>query len=401
MLNEKGQRELAYVVEIDKILPIEGADRVELAIVGGWQIMVKKGQFNAGDLAIYFEIDSKLPEKEPFLFLSDKHFKIKTQKYFKGTVISQGLLMHPSDFGWQVQVDNSILNPAAGDHGRYDKGTFLTEELGVTYYDPEDNVRKSPSGDKYKKMAGRHPKLFQNPVIKWIYKHKWGKKLLFVFFGHKKDKKSEWPAWVVKTDEERVQNMPWILEDKSEWIATEKIDGTSTTATLRKTGMKKHKFYICSRNVVFDRPDKKAYYDFNVWTEMAEKYHFEEVLASIADRYHLEWVTLQGESYGEGIQKRDYSLKEHDFMGFNLIFSDRGRLNSIEASTIMQEFGIPWVPIVDEHFVLPDTVDELLNIATGKSVVDGGMREGLVFRSPDGSRSFKAVSNEFLLKYHS
>ena len=74
MLNEKGQRELAYVVEIDKILPIEGADRVELAIVGGWQIMVKKGQFNAGDLAIYFEIDSKLPEKEPFLFLSDKHF---------------------------------------------------------------------------------------------------------------------------------------------------------------------------------------------------------------------------------------------------------------------------------------------------------------------------------------
>ena len=397
MLNEKGQRELAYVVEIDKILPIEGADRVELAIVGGWQIMVKKGQFNAGDLAIYFEIDSKLPEKEPFLFLSDKHFKIKTQKYFKGTVISQGLLMHPNDFGWQVQVDNSILNPAAGDHGRYDKGTFLTEELGVTYYDPEDNVRKSPSGDKYKKMAGRHPKLFQNPVIKWIYKHKWGKKLLFVFFGHKKDKKSEWPAWVVKTDEERVQNMPWILEDKSEWIATEKIDGTSTTATLRKTGMKKHKFYICSRNVVFDRP----YYDFNVWTEMAEKYHFEEVLASIADRYHLEWVTLQGESYGEGIQKRDYSLKEHDFMGFNLIFSDRGRLNSIEASTIMQEFGIPWVPIVDEHFVLPDTVDELLNIATGKSVVDGGMREGLVFRSPDGSRSFKAVSNEFLLKYHS
>ena len=400
MLNEKGQRELAYVVEIDKILPIEGADRVELAIVGGWQIMVKKGQFNAGDLAIYFEIDSKLPEKEPFLFLSDKHFKIKTQKYFKGTVISQGLLMHPSDFDWQVQVDNSILNPAAGDHGRYDKGAFLTEELSVTYYDPEDNVRKSPSGDKYKKMAGRHPKLFQNPVIKWIYKHKWGKKLLFVFFGHKKDKKSEWPAWVVKTDEERVQNMPWILEDKSEWIATEKIDGTSTTATLRKTG-KKHNFYICSRNVVFDRPDKKVYYDFNVWTEMAEKYHFEEVLASIADRYKLEWVTLQGESYGEGIQKRDYSRKEHDFMGFNLIFSDRGRLNSIEAANIMQEFGIPWVPIIDEHFVLPDTVDELLNIATGKSVVDGGMREGLVFRSPDGSRSFKAVSNEFLLKYHS
>ena len=97
MLNEKGQRELAYVVEIDKILPIEGADRVELAIVGGWQIMVKKGQFNAGDLAIYFEIDSKLPEKEPSLLLSDKHFKIKTQKNFKGTDNSKGIIMHPKD----------------------------------------------------------------------------------------------------------------------------------------------------------------------------------------------------------------------------------------------------------------------------------------------------------------
>lgn len=99
MLNEKGQRELAYIVKIDGILPIEGADRVQIAQVGGWRIMVKKGQFIEGDLAIYFEIDSKVLEKEPFLFLKDKHFKIKTQKYFKGTVISQGLLMSPEDFG--------------------------------------------------------------------------------------------------------------------------------------------------------------------------------------------------------------------------------------------------------------------------------------------------------------
>lgn len=111
-------------------------------------------------------------------------------------------------------------------------------------------------------------------------------------------------------------------------------------------------------------------------------------------------MTLQGESYGVGVQKRDYSLKEHDFMGFNLIFSDRGRLGTKESADIMKEYGIPWVPIVDEHFILPDTVEELLQIANGKSIVDGGMREGLVLRSKDGSRSFKAVSNEFLLKYH-
>jgi len=402
MLNEKGQRELVYVVKIDGIIPIDGADRVEIAQVGGWRIMVKKGQFRKGDLAIYFEIDSKVPEKEPFLFLKDKHFKIKTQKYFKGTVISQGLLMSPEDFGWKYSeprsdTDKQAINAKGKD---YFEGDFLTKDLDVTYYDPEDNVRKAPSVDKYKKMAVRHPKLFRNPAIKWIYKQTWGKRLLFVFHGQVNDKKTEWPSWVAKTDEERVQNMPWILEDKSEWIATEKIDGTSTTATLRKVNKRKHKFYICSRNVVFNKPDKKCYYDFNVYTEMAEKYHFEDVLTAIADRYNLEWVTLQGESYGVGVQKRDYSLMDHDFMGFNLIFSNRGRLNSKEAAELMKEFGIPWVPIVDEHFILPDTVEELLEIATDKSVVDGGMREGLVFRSQDGTKSFKAVSNEFLLKYH-
>lgn len=401
MLNKNGQRELAYVVRIDGILPIEGADRVEVAQVGGWKIMVRKGQFREGDPAIYFEIDSKVPEKEPFLFLKDKKFRIKTQRYFKGTVISQGLLMSPEDFGWSVETARSNGTPVikAGSK-KYSEGDFLTQDLEVTYYEPEDNARKAPSADKYKKMAGRHPKLFRNPVIKWIYRHTWGKKLLFVFFGKAKDKTTEWPDWVQKTDEERVQNMPWILKDKSEWIATEKIDGTSTTATLRKTGGKKYKFYICSRNVVYNKPDKKCYYDFNVYTEMAEKYHFEEALKAIADKYNLEWVTLQGESYGAGVQKREYGLAGHDFMGFNLIFSDRGRLNSRESAEIMKEFGIPWVPILDEHFVLPDTVEELLTIATGKSVVDGGMREGIVFRSQDGTKSFKAVSNEFLLKYH-
>lgn len=401
MLNKNGQRELAYVVRIDGILPIEGADRVEVAQVGGWKIMVRKGQFREGDPAIYFEIDSKVPEKEPFLFLKDKKFRIKTQRYFKGTVISQGLLMSPEDFGWSVETARSNGTPVikAGSK-KYSEGDFLTQDLEVTYYEPEDNARKAPSADKYKKMAGRHPKLFRNPVIKWIYSHTWGKKLLFVFLGKAKDKTTEWPDWVKKTDEERVQNMPWILQDKSEWISTEKIDGTSTTAALRKTGVKKYKFYICSRNVVYNKPDKKCYYDFNVYTEMAEKYHFEEALKAIADKYNLEWVTLQGESYGAGVQKREYGLAGHDFMGFNLIFSDRGGLNSRESAEIMKEFGIPWVPILDEHFVLLDTVEELLTIATGKSVVDGEMREGIVFRSQDGTKSFKAVSNEFLLKYH-
>ena len=104
MLNSKGERELAYVVKVDEIRPIEGKDRVECAVVGGWTLMIPKGQFKPGDLGVYFEIDSKCPAKEPFLFLEKRNYKIKTQKFKTGDghFFSQGLLMAFSDFGWEA-----------------------------------------------------------------------------------------------------------------------------------------------------------------------------------------------------------------------------------------------------------------------------------------------------------
>lgn len=407
MLNKDNIRELAYVVTIDDITPIEGYDRVELAHVGGWTIVVGKGEFHKGDPAIYFEIDSKLPEVEPFInmeFLAKKKYKIKTQRMCKS--ISQGLLMSAANFGWRIaqDVENdvfAIVDDKNIHHRTDDESRFLTKQLDVTYNDPADNTRKAASADKYKKMAQRNGKLFSKQPFRWLMKREWGRKLLFVFFGKKKDKRN-WPSWVAKTDEERVQNMPWILTDKNEWIATEKVDGTSTTFTIKRgKGFKKNDFYICSRNVVFDKPDKKCYYETNVYTEMAEKYNIEKVLTLLLEKYpQADWITIQGETYGEGVQKRDYSMKEHNFMAFNLIMSHTGRWNTKEMEAELLKYGVPSVPIIDEHFILPDTVDELLTYATGSSVIDGGMREGIVFRYKDGTKSFKAVSNEFLLKFH-
>ena len=410
MLNKNGERELAYVVHIDNIIPIEGADRVEQAIVGGWHIMVRKGQFQIGDLAIYFEIDSKVPEKPEFEFLAAKHYKIKTQKYFKGTVISQGLLMSAEDFGWE----NTTTDQFAGNtpiikrpDGSYlIEGDFLTKELGVTYAEAEDNKRKANSADKYKKMAQRRPNIFKKKWAQWMMRRNWGKKVMFFFFGKKKDKKSEWPTWVVKTDEERIQNLVYMIPtfQNEKWIPTEKIDGTSTTFTMKRGKRGKNDFFICSRNVVFDKPDKKCFYETNVYTEMAEKYDIENVLKSILDENKdLLFVTIQGETYGEGVQKRDYSIKGHDFMAFNLIFGDANgvptRKNPIDMSSILSSYKIPCVPFFDP-IELPDTCDEILALAEGASAVDGLPREGLVFRTLDGCRSFKAVDNGFLLKYH-
>jgi hypothetical protein len=138
---------------------------------------------------------------------------------------------------------------------------------------------------------------------------------------------------------------------------------------------------------------------------MAIKYNIENVLADILAKHpEYEFVTIQGETYGAGIQKREYGLEGHDLAVFNVIFGGKDgstrRLNPVEMTEFMAQYEVPCVPIVDAHFVLPDTVEELLEIATDKSAVDGGMREGLVFRAKDGGQSFKAVSNEFLAKYH-
>lgn len=402
MLNKDSQRELAYVVLIDDIKPIEGADRVETAIVGGWRIMVRKDQFKPGDPAIYFEIDSKVPETEPFKFMESKGYKVKTQKYFKGTVISQGLLMSAEDFGWHIAQCREykyktpyIVDNNSHTHHVEDESRFLTKQLGVTYYDPEDNKRKatpiSYSADKHRW------------IWKWLMKRSWGRWLLGKL-GLQGSHKSQWPAWVKRSDEERIQNMPWILEDKEPWIVTEKIDGSSTSfAMYRNKWPHKNDYYVCSRNVVLYSASQKAYYETpkNYYWEMAEKYHMKEVLEGLLKDFPTaEWVYIQGETYGEGVQKRSYSLKGRDLAVFNLVFSHCGRVNSVEMKAILTKYNVPCVPILNENFILPDTVDEMLEYADGVSDIDGGMREGVVLRSLDGQRSFKAVSNKYLLKYH-
>lgn len=419
MLNPKTkQRELAYTVKIDDILPIEGSDNCECAVVGGWHVMTRKGTFKPGDIAVYFEIDSKLPKRQWSEFLASKHYKIKTQKYTfggKGNFVSQGLLMALGDFdesagmpaciaaiqiGWNV----AKIHELSGDEYI---NVPLTKELNVTYSVEEDNKRKS-NITKYDKMYQRHLSLFKKyKILRKMFKFDLGKKILFIFLGKKKDTRN-WPSWVVKTDEERVQNLPFLFpgDPDEKWIVTEKIDGTSTTFTM-KGRKKKEEFYICSRNVNFDKPEKaeNCFYETNVYIEMAEKYNIENVLRDILEKHsELEFVTIQGETYGANIQKRDYGLNTHEFMAFNLIFGYKDgqvkRFNTINMKEILaDEYNIPCVPILD-IITLPETIDEMIEYANGNSVIDGEMREGVVLRTLDGVKSFKSVSNDFLIKYH-
>lgn len=374
VVNDK--RALAHIEKVTNIRPIPNADRIEQVSVLGWNLVTKKGEFADGDLCVYIEIDSRVPsDMECFKFLEDRNYKVKTIKLRK--VISQGLAL-----------PISILP-----EGNYGIGQDVTDILKITKI--QEDYDPAPISLEMK-LKAHHKKLTQNRIFKKLMKYGWFRKFAFSVLIPKK-KKNGWPSWVKKTDEERVQNMPWILENKSKFIATEKLDGTSSTYTLVKKPFGKYDFIVCSRNVVQDTPSKKCFYDDNVYWEMAKKYSIESVL-----RYLIEdndWITLQGETIGESIQKNKYNITGRDFYAFNLITSGAGRIDSVTARDTLKEYGIKFVPILSEEYILPDTVDELMSQVKGESKLYPTLREGIVFRNYEQGISFKCVSNDFLIKW--
>jgi len=419
MLNKNNERELAYLVRVDNITPMD-ADRLECAHVGGWHCVVGKGEFQISDLAVYFEIDSKLPEVKPFTdmaFLASKHYKIKSQK-IRGE-ISQGLLMPITAFGWapytkEGQTEQCHQVACLNDNTKLhevidinDESRFLTKRLNVTYCVASDNTRKSSSGrNKLAAIGARHPKLFKTRFVRWLARRDWGKRILVAIF-YRTVQKSQWPVWVQKTDEERIQNMPFLFTNPTydAYIMTEKIDGTSATYTLRGRD-----YRVCSRNVCFTPNKQECFYDENVYTKISERYDMKFHLLWLRDYFDkftdcapVDFVTLQGEIYGAGIQKRDYGMKDYDIAIFNVIVGRKDgtvtRANPYVGKDLCDKMHVPFVPVLG-CAPLPKTCEETLKLASGWSMIDGGMREGIVFRSVDGVQSFKAVSNEFLLKYH-
>ena len=188
--------------------------------------------------------------------------------------------------------------------------------------------------------------------------------------------------------------MPWIVDDKRPWIATEKVDGQSGTFCLvRHKGLFRDKFeyIVCSRNLRLAHPDNSSY-----WL-VSDKYQIENALRNmIGDR---EWIAIQGECVGPKIQKNKYGVTEPDLYVFNLLYPS-GRVDSLMARSIIEQHGLKFVPIIQPEYVLPDTVDEVLAFANGPSALADTMREGIVFRSRDGKQSFKAVSPEFLIHWN-
>lgn len=386
-----GKRALAYVVALDEIRPIEGYDRVEYGRTNGWWCIISKNDnLKVGDKCVYFEVDSKCNDKdERFAFLEKRNYKIKTQKMCK--VISQGLLMPLSLF------------PELGDA---DINTDVTDTLKVTYAIEEDNARKNGDPNaKYKSMAARHQNVFKKPWARWMMRRNWGRKVMFFFFGRKKDKPMSFPTqfpFIHKTDEERCENLVnVVLGYENPLIVTEKLDGTSSTYILERNGRNKFEFYVLSRNVRQKDEKQSCYHDHNIYWDMAFKYNIEQHLRDyLNENPTLNYVCVQGESVGS-VQGNPLKLQEDDLYVFNFITSDIGRISSIEGKKIIESWGMKWVPILDDSYMTPTDMEEFKKFATAKSVVNPDVfREGIVLRDPKTDFSFKNVSREYLLKHN-
>jgi len=323
-------RKLATIRKILDIQPIEGADAIECAQVDGWKVVVKRGEFEIGQLATYFEIDSWIPEHvAPFLCKDKREFngvpgaRLRTIK-LRGQ-ISQGLLL-----------------PAANDAA---EGDDVTEALGVQKYEAPIPAQ----------LAGQV--------------------------------RGNFPLFVPKTDQERIQNLGFELEGWTTrdwiWEVTEKLDGSSMTAYLYQG-----EFGVCSRNLDLKEDENNSFW------KAARANDLEEKLRHIGRN-----LALQGELIGEGIQKNPYALKGQQFYLFDIYDIDAGRyLNAIERQELTPDLQVNHCPVLDRTSLTDQSQASLLAMAEGKSALNAKTeREGLVFKCLNAEVSFKAISNKFLL----
>lgn len=336
------ERKLASIQKIIDIQPIEGADAIEVATVNSWQVVVKKNEFNIGDLVVYFEIDSWMPitlapflskGKEPRVYENIPGERLRTVR-LRGQV-SQGLIL-PLEYS-----PGLIIQAPEGDD--------VTELLGIVKYDPPLNACLSGVA------------------------------------------RGNFPSMIPKTDEERIQNLTknwdWIKAFKYE--ITEKLEGSSMTVAMIDG-----EFNVCSRNLNLKETEGNSFWD------VARTLNIEESMRSRVNNF-----AIQGELVGPGVEGNHYDLKQHDFYVYSMYdIADARYVEPGVRRELCEQFGLKHVPVIAHSAELFDTlgistIAEVLKFADGKSAVNPAkLREGIVFKRVDGQEHFKAISNEYLLK---
>lgn len=335
-------RKLASIRQINEIKPIPNADAICAYRIDGWWVVDKIDRYSVGDHVVYFEIDSWIPHelapflskgKEPREFNGVPGERVRTIK-LRGQV-SQGLILPLEDFSLPPFISLEC-------------GTDLTEHLNIQKY--EKPISATIGGSA----------------------------------------RGNFPSFIPKTDQERVQNLVQNIIDwyhlNLDFEVSEKLDGSSCTIYFRDGDIG-----VCSRNLDLKEDEGNVF-----WVAAKDAGLID--LLSVLKRN----IALQGEVIGPKIQKNAYNLSNATFYLFDIFDIDQNRYYTpSERNEFVKAFSVLHVPVVDSSAKLPShDIQDLLKFAEGKSILNkNANREGVVFKChSDSSISFKAISNKWLLK---
>jgi len=334
-------RKMATIRKIEEVKAIPNADKIVAYRVGGWWIVDSLDKYVVGDLVVYAEPDSFIPSTiAPFL-TKPGHYA-KTFEGVEGERLRTMKLRGQLSQGLLLSPESVKLFPndmAIGDD--------VSEFLGITKYEAP-----IPAA-----MAGE---------IKGMF-----------------------PSVIPKTDQERIQNLSVELEEwRAEgltWEVTEKLEGSSMTVYIIDGEVG-----VCSRNL-----DLKPNEDNSLWATAYKNEIDVKLIQSLAN------LAIQGELIGNGIQGNIYKMRGQEFYVYDIYDIDAGRyFTPTERQAYCKAWDIKHVPVLHRNTELIDSVESLLKVAEGKSVmgdINGPEREGLVFKCNEKQVSFKAISNRYLL----
>ena len=376
-------RSLASVQKITSISTIDGADKIELAKILGWDVVVRKDQFKPDDVGVFFEIDAIVPDKPCFEFMKERKFRVKSISLRK--TLSQGLFMSFDDLGIK----------------RYPEGKDLTDILGVTKWEPPEDTGI---------YQNKKPKSFW-----WKLVYKWP---ILKMFRKKCGSGASFPPYCPKTDETRLQAFgPGFLETYKDLpiAISQKMDGSSTTFVWNKG-----KFSVASRNVWMIEKN-----DTNFW-KIVELTKIDKAVKEVFGKRN---VCLQGElvgmnpENGSSIQGNKYKFTGLRYFLFGIFDSDKKEYFTpqqlIDTFAALQKAGatieiVPQLVKPTDGKTIKDiglTVDDWLKYVDTRSIFNPDTwNEGIVVRSLDnkpygvkgmagGRWSAKVISNKFLLQY--
>lgn len=341
------ERAMATIRKIDEIKTHPNADALDLAVIDGWQCVVKRDEYEVGDVVVFCEIDSWIPDSiAPFLS------KGKKPREYEGVAgerlrsiklrgeLSQGLVL-------STQIVFDKMKP--------DTHRFFEVEVGQDVSDLL-NIKK------WEKPI--------NPQLAGLAR-------------------GNFPSFIRKTDQERIQNQfkritPEQMEDAYE--VTLKIDGSSCTF-YHNNG----EVGVCSRNLELKTDESNAN---NMYVKMFNDMHLREKLL----KFGLN-IAIQGELWGAGINGNHEGISGVRFSVFDIFNIDtQSYMNAFDRCNIVQMLGLEHVPLIEfTSLVKFDSVSDFLVFAERRSIFNA-VAEGVVFKSISRPNfSFKCISNTYLL----